>query len=532
MHRIFVGLILLSCTLTSILSAPCSGRLFYQSQDSFAIKWADVSNDDAGFISSGGSPLQSSTACVGGVASFGEVVCCPLNAKIRCWNGSDTYGSSYMLQAAFPSSAEAPYSLRINLDLKQVLLGSRYQVHTLTYANYWDDNSNPSWVLLASTSGRAWNIIPIAGVPFYHLIYLEQLQILRFNGTADTGKPIVTAGAVQSLTNINTESFALLSTTGSLMRWIEDGSTTAPPIATIPQATMTYANYNLTSAYHVGSCPYIILYSSSGVVTFAATTTATPSTVSGNIDSSVTFMTFALSPDVSGVVPPPLPPPEEPVSVPITVPVAAPEPTFAPEPISVPVAEPPSRNCTTPPPQPSNSFNCSNGVWVSNSSVTAPTIVASGSVVILSNLTVDNIVILGLNSNISVAGCVSINGSLTLQLTQEDLKSLTNKTVTLLNYAGCASATNLSAIPLNVVAPTKGCEKVSIATSGDSPTTLVAIVSFNNDPCKSTRNKPLIIGVSVAAGAVALGALGFALLVTCSSTVRQKVRPFSRPRQY
>lgn len=535
MHRIFVGVALLACLFTSTLSAPCGGRIFYQTQDLSKIQWADVSTTTTGFTPSDGSSLQGSGACKGGIASFAEVVCCPTNTDIRCWNSSVSSPTFYDLSVGLPVLTYPPYSLRINLELKQLLLGSLNRVHTLTYANYWDDDSNPPFELLASTSGRAWNIINISGVPFYNLLYNEDSQVIRSRSLAaggDTGKPVLTGASVASLSNIGTECFGTLSTTGTLFRWIEDGSTTSVPSLSLPAGSATYAGYNLTAAYSVNACPYVILYSGSGTVTFVQSATVTPTTIDGSLDASVSFLAFATSPDTSPVIPPPIPTifPEPPVAAPIAVPVEAPVevPITVPEPVVV----PPPKNCTTPPPQPSSSFNCTNGTWVSISPIVAPTVVVSGSVVILSNLTVNDILLVGLNSNISISGCVSINGSLTLQLTAEDLKSLKNSTVTLLNYSGCSSSTNLSAVPLNVIAPTKGCDKVSISSTGDSPTTLVAIVTFSQDPCKSGRNKPLIIGVSAAAGAVALGALAIALAATLSTSCREKIRPFSRRREY
>lgn len=533
MCRILVTLSLLLLLSAVASGAPCAGRLFYQTQDSKKISWVAVSSTGSNLTSDSASTLASSASCTGGMGSYASVVCCPTNADIRCWDTSLATPTHYDLGVGLPSSITPPYDLRLNTDVNRLLLGSRYIVSYLQFSNSWN-NGTGTWDTLQSTSGPSWNILNLNNSPFYHVLFQQESKIVRINGQQTMlGNSLVTATSVQSVTSIGTESFAVL-TTGALLRWIEDGSATAVPAPTTPSTTL-YAGYNLTGAYSVDSCPYYILYSSSGDVVFGSSGATSTMTSIGTLASSVTYLVFGAS-GIPATPTAPVAPAPVPVIVPEAGPVAAPmEAPVAEMPVAAFVPTPPPSNCRTPPPQPAESFNCINGTWTSNSSVTAPQVIVTGYTVFSSNLTVTNLTILGLQSSVVVYGCAAINGTLSLNLTEADLQTLSKISINLLSVYGCTSSANLSTIPIAVNAPTKGCDKLTYTLGTDdshTATTLTMIVSLQTDPCKNPRSKAVIIGSSVAAGAVVLGAAGLALAVSCSTRVRSVFRPFAKGRPY
>lgn len=540
MHRNALFVLVLACFLSSTLSAPCSGRLFYQTESSNEISWADVSTTTLGFAPNTGSALESSSECIGGIASFADVLCCPIANDIRCWNTSIENSTHYDLGHGLPPGITSPYSLRINLDIKKLLIGSNNRVHLLSFTNFWNDGTG-QWSALASTSGRGWNLLSLATGPFYHLLYGSDSKIVRFNAVplevtqvlpTTAGVPLATVNSVAAIGN---ESWAITGSLGTLFRWIEDGTANPAPSVAVP-TTDTYAGYNLSSADSVGNCPYFLLYNPYGSVIFASSVTASASIVPGVLSGSIAKIAFAQSPP-GFVIPPledvvPLVRPIPFIPVPTTEAIPESPPTVtAVEPTA---PAPPPIDCTSRRPEPKDSFTCINGTWTANASLSAPQVTVSSPIVIASNFTANNVTYIGINSSITVYGCANINGTLNVELTAEDVRRLNKTAVALLTSFGCINSTNFSLIPINVKGPTQGCDKISYSTKqeGSSTTTsLVLIMGIERNPCKSNRNA-IIIGTSVSAGVVLLAAVGLAIAASCSSSVRTIFRPYSKKRTY
>ena len=116
---------------------------------------------------------------------------------------------------------------------------------------------------------------------------------------------------------------------------------------------------------------------------------------------------------------------------------------------------------------PGASFGCVNGTWVAPGSVTQPTItVSSGSsVVVAGNLTSSEIIISSIGSTLSVEGCLYLNGSIIVSLTDADIRSLTSKgkKLTLIVYSNdssCAGSVDLSDVSVTIKSNT-GCKRLT-----------------------------------------------------------------------
>lgn len=185
-----------------------------------------------------------------------------------------------------------------------------------------------------------------------------------------------------------------------------------------------------------------------------------------------------------------------------------------------------------PGPSPGPSFVCINGTWVSDTSVATPTIIVSGAVVILGNLSAGtSTTISGLGSTLYIDNCASIGGEIVLLLTPAELESIINKggtQVTLIASKNC-SLENLASVPASISSNgKKRCEKVSIKTKvTPDKRSLTAVLTVDKLPCKLWW----IILLSVLGGLILISVITLALVFTFSSKARKLVRPFSTRRQ-
>ena len=176
---------------------------------------------------------------------------------------------------------------------------------------------------------------------------------------------------------------------------------------------------------------------------------------------------------------------------------------------------------------PGASFTCSNGVWVSSGSVTTPTItIGSGTTVAINgNLNVTSTVTLsGSGSSVTVFGCLYLNGSVVISLTEEDIEKLEAlKKYIFITYDddNCTNSSDLSVVQVTL-ATSKSCKKVTSSTSDSTKTTLSMTFSIDNTSC-GTRWWIILLAVIAAVVVLILIAM---LIVTFVPSVRAKVRPF------
>ena len=180
--------------------------------------------------------------------------------------------------------------------------------------------------------------------------------------------------------------------------------------------------------------------------------------------------------------------------------------------------------------KPSDLFDCVDGIWVSNTSITTPVLtIPSGAseTVIIGDLESSSIVFTGLGSTLTIQGCALNLTSVTLTLTPDDLKGSSKIVQQLIIFANSnCSNDNLDSIAIDSRVSGSTCRKVKTSKS-ISNGQLSAVFSIDSSGC----NRWWIVLVSVIGGVVVLGVVIFVLLVILVPSVRYAVRPFSRPKR-
>lgn len=176
--------------------------------------------------------------------------------------------------------------------------------------------------------------------------------------------------------------------------------------------------------------------------------------------------------------------------------------------------------------RPSPAFVCVNGVWTFFGNTGNGTLVIPGSgstTVVQGNLGATEVVLQSATSTLVIYGCANNLTSITISLTQEELKALgSNWNQTLITLAGNSSSCKaLDNISINV--NTEGCRKIMVKSSQGSQASFSALFTIDSSRC----NRWWIILVSVICGVVVLAAIIFALLVAFVPKVRATVRPYS-----
>lgn len=526
MLRSFALFVFLSVLFIAAISAPCSGRAYFQSGSFGEIGWADVSTSDSGFTrpSPASRRLPSSNRCEGSISASENVVCCPTSNDIRCWNTSGTsVGSPSDLGVGLPSSLSSPLHLRISLEAKTIVLGSSSGSRAFIFDNFWGDGTG-TWHNVDSTSDHGWNIIKLPSGPFFHVLTGNDSRIVRIpSSTLTPYSDITTSHTVQSLAHIGTESFGLLGDSGtsaSIIRWVEDGTNTQLTAQTITGAIYSADDVRLTDAYSVGGCPYFLIYSSNGTVSFAESTTAATHTVDGTLSSSIVALAFART--ISNGAGPP-------ENVPVTAP--SPSPSSL---INSPGNASSPTTCPNPP-SPISSFRCISGIWTSTEAVSESSLTISSGVIVSANLTADNLIFNGLQSNIAITGCVNVKGSVTLHLTAAEIQSLNRTSAILLSIDGCPNNANLSKIELIVDGPVNKCDTLGYGLSQEQVGTqirLVALLNLDLGKCKNDNTNTIIIAICVPVGVILLVTIGIVIAAVCSSRFRTKFRPFAKKTTY
>ena len=185
--------------------------------------------------------------------------------------------------------------------------------------------------------------------------------------------------------------------------------------------------------------------------------------------------------------------------------------------------------CPEPRPQPTTSFTCQNGVWVSNSTdvTTGGTIVVAGPILIPGNFNISNITFIGMNTSIEVRGCANLPTTIFITLTPADILLLRNNKeylATLISSrcnatSGYQGDIHVSTDRSNI----KSCERVTGSVKADG-STLTGLFTLDSSKCSS--NLWWIVLVSVLGGVILLITI-LALIFTQVPAARRCVRPYT-----
>jgi hypothetical protein len=166
--------------------------------------------------------------------------------------------------------------------------------------------------------------------------------------------------------------------------------------------------------------------------------------------------------------------------------------------------EPPStpETLTCPPPRPSDIFYCVDGHWQTNSSVETPTIeipnIPGQMIVVQGNLTVtETVVFNGIDTTLSVNGCVILNGTVQIVITESELEALSTRAGyrQLIQQYGCNGATDLSLVPVTLQKP-QSCKDVDVSNTG-SRNPLTVLFNVSESRCRKKTPIAAIVVPSV-----------------------------------
>lgn len=192
---------------------------------------------------------------------------------------------------------------------------------------------------------------------------------------------------------------------------------------------------------------------------------------------------------------------------------------------SPPVSSPSSCTIATPPPP---GFICVGNTWISNSSINTPTLTVPGGsvhVVINGSLSTSTIIFGGLNSSLTINGCANNLTSVTIQVSDDDLKKFGSKEklLQLISYASSnSSCRSLTTTQLSVSVIGKSCRSLKV-TKVSSDGSLSGLFKLDSSRC----NTWWIVLVSVLGGVIVLGVILVVLLAIFVPSVRKTIRPFS-----
>lgn len=190
------------------------------------------------------------------------------------------------------------------------------------------------------------------------------------------------------------------------------------------------------------------------------------------------------------------------------------------------------RECQLPKPQPLSSFDCQNGVWVSNATAipAGGSLVVAGPILVVGNLNVSNATFIGMNTSIEVRGCANLPTTVFITLTPADITLLRNNKeylATLISSSCNASSTyqgelHITTDGLNV----KPCERVAGTIKADG-TALTGLFTFDSSKCGSSSSKVWWIVLVSVIGGVLLLVLILALVFTQVPAARRCIRPYT-----
>lgn len=208
---------------------------------------------------------------------------------------------------------------------------------------------------------------------------------------------------------------------------------------------------------------------------------------------------------------------------------SAPPPTPAPIVVPAPSSSAACPNST----RPSLDFTCVNGSWTAQTITTPRLSVApnSGNIVITGNLTSSSIVFAGLGTTIVVNGCANNLSSVSMALEKSEAGNLGDSGTrqTLVNVVGSASGgtvcTSLNNVMVSTSVKSGGCKKVkSVKELSNDGKTLSALFTLDSAGC----NTWWIILVSVVVAVIIITLVVLILLGIFYAPFRRKFRPYEQ----
>jgi hypothetical protein len=183
-------------------------------------------------------------------------------------------------------------------------------------------------------------------------------------------------------------------------------------------------------------------------------------------------------------------------------------------------------------PQPSSgTWACINDQWTLIGSLVTETLtIPASTVVVVGNLTITgDLILTGLKSSVTVLeGCLSITGSLQIELTPEELEEISkeagsSRTLALISQnSNCSS---LTGVTINALKTSSSCRKIVSSTSSDisdgTRTTLSGVFEVNSFGCNV---KWIILGCVL--GGILVIVLVVILVVTFNDKAKSVVQPF------
>lgn len=192
------------------------------------------------------------------------------------------------------------------------------------------------------------------------------------------------------------------------------------------------------------------------------------------------------------------------------------------------------------PSRPGPDFICVQGRWVKVTSYTAPTLVIPPSgttdptilneIFILGNLTSTAVVFKSLGSKVALAGCANNLKSITVELSDEELELIANSTVyrqQLMSVQG-SNCTDLSRLSI-VTTTTKSnsCTKAGAKPEAKEGQ-LFGLFSISGTTCRGKSGARVwVIVVPIVCGVVLLAVIITVVVVTCSKSAKDAVRPYA-----
>jgi hypothetical protein len=177
-----------------------------------------------------------------------------------------------------------------------------------------------------------------------------------------------------------------------------------------------------------------------------------------------------------------------------------------------------------------------NGEWIADSPVEAPVVVipgGTGTVVIQGDLNVTtSITFSGLGSELFVNGCITIEGTVELELTEQEIQQLlqgapggtTKKLISKVGDDPCTNATDLATVPLSIKSPDT-CNKLKTENKS-TQASLSVLFNVDSSSCKKSSKLVAIVVPSVIGAIVVIAAAAVvtALVLKNKSEKASKIR--------
>jgi hypothetical protein len=206
-------------------------------------------------------------------------------------------------------------------------------------------------------------------------------------------------------------------------------------------------------------------------------------------------------------------------------------------PVGVPFEAPTSPiipGCPQPPPIPQ--AICTTNGWIVLVPVSTTSVTISGNVAINGSVQVsEGITFNGLNSHLASNGCISIGGSVVVELSEKEVQKLLDSSSSSSNtqkilasqFEGCSPIGDKTPLILKQTSQTKSCKKLKIRRDTSQPSTQFGVL-FAVD--KSRCNLWWIILASVGGGILIIVVI--VALLAMFTPLKHVIRPFTKRQAY